>query len=54
MEHAQLFVLGSFNLFDSNGPVNFRIGNNPDQTSGGFMESLILPDGSGGVVDSAV
>ena len=48
------FVLGSINPFNSNGPVNFWIGNNPDQTTGGFMDPPILPDGSGGFVDSAI
>jgi len=48
------FVLGSINPFNSNGPVNFWIGNNPDQTTGGFMDPPILPDGSGCFVDSAI
>ena len=51
---CNFFVLGSINPFNSNGPVNFWIGNNPDQTTGGFMDPPILPDGSGGFVDSAI
>lgn len=49
-----LFVQGSVSPFNTNGPINVWIGNNPDQTTGGFMHPPVLPEGSGGFVDSAI
>ena len=49
-----LLVLGSISPFNTNGPINVWIGNNPNQLTGGFMEPPVLPEGSGGFVDSAI
>jgi hypothetical protein len=49
-----LLVLGSISPFNTNGPINVWIGNNPNQLTGGFMEPPVLPEGSGGFIDSAI
>jgi len=48
------FVLGTGNPFNTNGPINMWIGNNPDQTTCGFMEPVPLPTGAGSFTDAAI
>jgi hypothetical protein len=45
-------VLGNPLPFTKNGPVNIWIGNNPDQTLGGFMDPPPLPPGSHSYIDA--
>ena len=47
------FVLGTGSPFNSNGPINMWIGNNPGQSTGGFMEPPPLPTGSSDFVQGA-
>lgn len=47
-------VFGSATPFNNNGPINVWIGNNPDATTGGFMEPPPLPPGTSGPLDAAI
>jgi len=46
-------VLGTANPFNTNGPINVWIGNNPEQVTGGFMDPPPLPPGTNGFLDAA-
>lgn len=46
-------IVGSWSPFNSNGPVNIWIGNNPDNITGGFMDPPPLPKNSAGFLDAA-
>ncbi len=48
-----LAVMGTANPFNNNGPINVWIGNNPDATTGGFMEPPPIPPGTSGPLDAA-
>lgn len=47
-------VFGTATPFNNNGPINVWIGNNPDATTGGFMEPPPIPPGASGPLDAAI
>jgi hypothetical protein len=49
-----LAVFGTATPFNNNGPINVWIGNNPDATTGGFMEPPPIPPGASGPLDAAI